>query len=81
METKQLGNSDLLIPPARYESWSIGGSGWQFGRRIQNDDDSDAAIYRALELGVNCVDTTAFDLIQSDVGEIEPVTKPAGRIQ
>jgi aryl-alcohol dehydrogenase-like predicted oxidoreductase len=49
----------LLITPVGYGSWAIGGSGWQFGWGKQNDDDSIAAIHRALELGVNWIDTAA----------------------
>src|SRR5882724_10643361 len=59
MNTKQLGNSDLCITPVGYGSWAIGGSGWQFAWGKQNDDDSIAAIHRALELGVNWIDTAA----------------------
>src|SRR5277367_1895139 len=57
MKTRQLGNSDLFITPVGYGSWAIGGSGWQFAWGKQNDDDSIAAIHRALELGVNWIDT------------------------
>jgi aryl-alcohol dehydrogenase-like predicted oxidoreductase len=59
MTTKQLGNSDLFITPVGYGSWAIGGPGWQFGWGRQNDADSIAAIHRALELGVNWIDTAA----------------------
>ena len=59
MKTKQLGNSDLFITPVGYGSWAIGGSGWQFAWGKQNDNDSVAAIHRALELGVNWIDTAA----------------------
>jgi aryl-alcohol dehydrogenase-like predicted oxidoreductase len=59
MKTKQLGNSDLFITPVGYGSWAIGGAGWQFAWGKQNDDDSIAAIHRALELGVNWIDTAA----------------------
>jgi len=59
MKTKQLGNSDLHITPVGFGSWAIGGSGWQFAWGNQNDDDSVAAIHRALELGVNWIDTAA----------------------
>jgi len=59
LKTKQLGNSDLFITPVGYGSWAIGGSGWQFAWGKQNDDDSVAAIHRALELGVNWIDTAA----------------------
>src|SRR5690242_16309639 len=59
MKTKQLGNSDLFITPVGFGSWAIGGAGWQFAWGKQNDDDSIAAIHRALELGVNWIDTAA----------------------
>lgn len=59
MKNKQLGNSDLFITPIGYGSWAIGGSGWQFAWGTQNDDDSIAAIHRALALGVNWIDTAA----------------------
>jgi len=59
MKTKQLGNSDLFITPVGFGSWAIGGAGWQFGWGKQNDDESVAAIHRALELGVNWIDTAA----------------------
>ena len=54
-----LGNSDLFITSVGYGSWAIGGSGWQFAWGKQNDNDSVAAIHRALELGVNWIDTAA----------------------
>src|ERR1700728_3520827 len=59
MTTKQLGNSDMFITPVGYGSWAIGGGGWQFAWGKQNDDDSVAAIHRALALGVNWIDTAA----------------------
>jgi aryl-alcohol dehydrogenase-like predicted oxidoreductase len=59
MQTKQLGNSDLFITPVGFGSWAIGGAGWQFAWGKQNDGDSVAAIHRALELGVNWIDTAA----------------------
>lgn len=59
METRQLGNSDLHITRVGFGAWAIGGSGWQFAWGSQNDDDSLAAIHRALEMGVNWIDTAA----------------------
>ena len=59
METRQLGKSDLNITPVGYGAWAIGGGGWQFGWGTQDDNDSIAAIHRALELGVNWIDTAA----------------------
>jgi aryl-alcohol dehydrogenase-like predicted oxidoreductase len=60
MQTRQLGNSDLNITRVGYGAWAIGGSGWQFAWGSQNDNDSIAAIHRALELGVNWIDTAAI---------------------
>jgi aryl-alcohol dehydrogenase-like predicted oxidoreductase len=59
MKTRKLGNSDLYITPVGYGAWAIGGSGWQFAWGSQDDNDSIAAIHRALELGVNWIDTAA----------------------
>jgi aryl-alcohol dehydrogenase-like predicted oxidoreductase len=59
METRQLGKSDLNITPVGYGAWAIGGGGWQFAWGAQDDNDSIAAIHRALELGVNWIDTAA----------------------
>jgi aryl-alcohol dehydrogenase-like predicted oxidoreductase len=59
MKTKQLGNSDLSITPVGFGAWAIGGSGWEFGWGEQDDEASVAAIHRALELGVNWIDTAA----------------------
>jgi aryl-alcohol dehydrogenase-like predicted oxidoreductase len=59
MQTKQLGNSDLHITPVGYGAWAVAGSGWQFAWGSQDDNDSIAAIHRALELGVNWIDTAA----------------------
>ena len=58
METNALGNSDLLITPVGFGAWAIGGD-WEFGWGAQDDAQSIAAIHRALELGVNWIDTAA----------------------
>lgn len=59
MQTRTLGNSDLKITPVGYGAWAVGGSGWQFAWGSQDDGDSITAIHRALELGVNWIDTAA----------------------
>src|SRR6266550_4667528 len=59
MKTRKLGNSDLHITPVGYGAWAIGGSGWQFAWGPQDDNDSIAAIHKALELGINWIDTAA----------------------
>jgi len=59
MKTKRLGNSDLTITPIGFGAWAIGGSGWEFGWGEQDDKASITAIHRALELGINWIDTAA----------------------
>ena len=59
MNTRKLGNSDLMITPIGFGAWAIGGP-WQFGWGEQSDRDSISAIHRALELGVNWIDTAAI---------------------
>jgi aryl-alcohol dehydrogenase-like predicted oxidoreductase len=59
MNTRELGNSDLQITPVGFGAWAIGGGGWEYGWGPQNDADSIAAIHKALELGVNWIDTAA----------------------
>jgi len=57
--TKKLGNSDLEISSVGFGAWAIGGAGWDFGWGHQEDSESIDAIIRALELGVNWIDTAA----------------------
>jgi aryl-alcohol dehydrogenase-like predicted oxidoreductase len=59
MNTKRLGNSDLLITPIGFGAWAIGGGGWEFAWGGQDDRDSVAAIHEALGAGVNWIDTAA----------------------
>ena len=54
-----LGNSDMQLSPIGFGAWAIGGGGWAFGWGAQEDKDSIAAIERALDLGVNWIDTAA----------------------
>ena len=58
METRSLGNSDLTITPVGFGAWAIGGE-WEFGWGSQDDERSVAAIHRALERGMNWIDTAA----------------------
>jgi aryl-alcohol dehydrogenase-like predicted oxidoreductase len=58
MNATKLGNSDLMITPIGFGAWAVGGA-WQFGWGEQSDRDSIAAIHRALEVGINWIDTAA----------------------
>jgi aryl-alcohol dehydrogenase-like predicted oxidoreductase len=59
LRTSPLGSTGLEITRVGFGAWAIGGGGWEFGWGPQQDDDSIAAIHRALELGVNWIDTAA----------------------
>jgi aryl-alcohol dehydrogenase-like predicted oxidoreductase len=56
---RALGNSDLQLSSIGFGAWAIGGGDWQFAWGPQDDDESVAAIHRALELGINWIDTAA----------------------
>lgn len=59
MQTKQLGNSDLMITPLGVGAWAMGGGGWAFAWGPQDDEESIAAIRAAVEAGWNWIDTAA----------------------
>lgn len=59
LRTTQLGETGMEITRVGFGAWAIGGGGWQFGWGHQEDDASVASIHRALELGVNWIDTAA----------------------
>ena len=59
LKTAPLGSTGLPITRVGFGAWAIGGGGWEFGWGPQEDDESVAAIHRALELGVNWIDTAA----------------------
>jgi len=59
LRTAQLGTTDLQVTRVGFGAWAIGGGGWEFGWGPQDDDQSIAAVHRALELGVNWIDTAA----------------------
>ena len=59
MKTEKLGNSDLNLTRIGFGAWAIGGSDWAHGWGPQDDNDSIAAIHKALDLGINWIDTAA----------------------
>lgn len=59
MTTRKLGNSNLQITPIGFGAWAAGGGNWEFSWGPQDDKESIAAIHKALELGVNWIDTAA----------------------
>ena len=59
LRTSPLGETGMEITRVGFGAWAIGGGEWEFGWGPQEDDESIAAIHRALELGVNWIDTAA----------------------
>jgi aryl-alcohol dehydrogenase-like predicted oxidoreductase len=53
------GATGLEITRVGFGTWAVGGAPWQWGWGPQDDSDSVAAIRRALERGVNWIDTAA----------------------
>jgi aryl-alcohol dehydrogenase-like predicted oxidoreductase len=58
-ETRVLGNSDLRLTPIGYGAWAIGGGNWEFAWGAQDDNESLRTIERALDSGINWIDTAA----------------------
>jgi aryl-alcohol dehydrogenase-like predicted oxidoreductase len=59
LNTAELGSTGLEITRIGFGAWAIGGGDWEYGWGAQEDDESIAAIHRALERGVNWIDTAA----------------------
>ncbi|MCD6248325.1 MAG: aldo/keto reductase [Hadesarchaea archaeon] len=57
MKKRKLGWTDLELTTIGLGTWAIGGGGWEWGWGPQDDEESIATIRRALELGVNWIDT------------------------
>ncbi|MBC7785316.1 MAG: aldo/keto reductase [Burkholderiales bacterium] len=53
MRTREFGKLGWAVSEIGFGSWALGGGAW--GQ--QSDDDSIAALHRALDLGVNLIDT------------------------
>lgn len=60
MKISQLGTSDLWLTPIGFGAWAIGGGNWAMAWGPQDDNASIAAIHRAIDLGVNWIDTAAI---------------------
>ena len=58
MSLHRLGRSDLAITPLGLGAWAIGGGDWCFGWGPQSDQDSIATVRRAIDRGLNWIDTS-----------------------
>ena len=60
LQTRRLGTTDLEITTVGFGAWATGGGGWAYGWGPQDDEGSIAAIRRAVDSGVNWIDTAAI---------------------
>jgi aryl-alcohol dehydrogenase-like predicted oxidoreductase len=73
LRTVTFGRTGLEITRVGFGAWALGGGNWDWGWGAQDDEESIAAIHRALELGVNWIDTAA----QYGLGHSEEVVRRA----
>lgn len=59
MKKRRFGNTGMNITPIGFGSWAIGGAGWSHGWGLQDDNRAVEAVERAVELGINWIDTAA----------------------
>ena len=59
MRTRRLGNTDLELTVVGLGTWAIGGP-WQYGWGPQDENEAIAAILKAIDLGINWIDTAAI---------------------
>jgi aryl-alcohol dehydrogenase-like predicted oxidoreductase len=60
MRTRKLGRTDIEISVIGFGAWAIGGGDYAFGWGPQDDQESIRAIHKALDVGVNWIDTAAI---------------------
>jgi aryl-alcohol dehydrogenase-like predicted oxidoreductase len=59
LPTARLGRTDMAITRLGFGAWAVGGGEWSAGWGAQDDAASIAAIRRAIDAGVNWIDTAA----------------------
>ncbi len=67
MNTRELGWTGIQLSTIGLGTWAMGGAGWQFSWGPQDDKQSIDAVYHALDLGINWIDTApAYGLGHSE---------------
>jgi aryl-alcohol dehydrogenase-like predicted oxidoreductase len=59
MRVRRLGNTNLHLSVIGCGTWAMGGTGWKYSWGPQDDGLSVRVIHRALDLGINWIDTAA----------------------
>ena len=83
LTTRRLGTTDMEITTVGFGAWAIGGSNWAFGWGPQDDAKSIATIRRALERGINWIDTAAVyglghseEVVRRALADLAPSDRP-----
>lgn len=83
LHKRLLGTSGLEITTVGLGSWAVGGDGWAGAWGTQDDSESLAAMHRAVELGINWIDTApvyglghAEEVVGRFLREVDPALKP-----
>ncbi|RLS29929.1 MAG: aldo/keto reductase [Planctomycetota bacterium] len=83
MQYRTLGSSGLSISVVGLGTWAIGGGDWKFGWGDQDETSAVGAIVRAVELGINWIDTAAIygegrseTLVAKAIESIAPNDRP-----
>jgi len=59
LNKRKLGYSDLYLTTVGFGAWAVGGGNWDWGWGQQDDQESIQAIHKAIDLGINWIDTAA----------------------
>jgi aryl-alcohol dehydrogenase-like predicted oxidoreductase len=73
LATAALGTTGMEITRIGFGAWAIGGGDWEFGWGPQRDEESAAALSRALDSGINWIDTAAaygFGRSEAIIGKV-----------
>jgi aryl-alcohol dehydrogenase-like predicted oxidoreductase len=57
MKLNQLGTSEMWLTSIGFGAWAVGGGDWAMSWGPQDDNASIAAIHKAIDLGINWIDT------------------------
>ncbi len=81
--TRPLGRTGMAITRIGLGAWAMGGNGWAVGWGPQDDADSIAAIRRAVERGINWIDTAAVyglghseEILRQALAQMAPGERP-----
>jgi aryl-alcohol dehydrogenase-like predicted oxidoreductase len=80
MDTRQLGATDLNITRIGFGAWAIGGPDYAFGWGAQDDNESVAAIHKALDAGINWIDTAPVYGLGRSERVVARALKERGRV-